>query len=209
MKEVKAKNIVITFQIISFIFLLFFIVSTLFTKNGYEVLIFGNICLYIVEATGLFLFLLTEFIMFIVIAIKKKKPLFIIVNILLLPLLIFGLIAADFALTCKPDAQVYSYNEFNKDIAIVNRSFLLSGESYIFEKNGVLLELIASVSGDDGYCPLRDKNDFQVEIDGNTITYTYHFDGYSQNEDNKRKVVLEYKNEHFECIKEEHDYYYD
>lgn len=154
MKNIKTKSIVIIFQIVSLVFLLFSVISALLIKNGYEIFIFGNICLYIVKDIGLLLFLLSEFIMFIVIAIKNKKPLFIIANVILLPLLLLQLAAIDFTLTCKPDAKLYSYEEFNKDIVIVNRSFLLSGDSYILEKDGVLVKLLASASGDDGYCPL-------------------------------------------------------
>ncbi len=206
MKNIKTKSYVIIFQIVSLVFLLFSVISALLIKNGYEIFIFGNICLYIVKHIGLLLFLLSEFIMFIVIAIKNKKPLFIIANVILLPLLLLQLAAIDFTLTCKPDVKLYSYEEFNKDIVIVNRSFLLSGDSYILEKDGVLVKLLASASGDDGYCPLRGEDDFQVKIDGNTITYTYHFDGYSPNDENKREIIIEYKNGHFECIKEEYDY---
>lgn len=201
MKKMKTKNLVIIFQAFSVLFLAFGVLGRVLFCSGYEFYVFETTCLYFLYQIALSLFLLTEFIFFIVVAIKCKKPLFLIVNFLLLPLLLIQLFATDFAITAKATVQHYTYENFDKDIVISNRSLLLSGSSAIYEQiNEFCLKEIAEASGDDGYAPLSDEDKYKIEVKDNTITYTYYVDGYSLEEKYKHSIIVEYNNGHYECV---------
>ena len=198
----KQKNIYVwVFQIFAVIFLLMGISSKLLLNNGYELYLFENICLYFVYQIGYLLFLLTEFLLFIVLAIKKKRLLFLIGNIALLPLLLIQGFAADFAVYAEATTKSYSYENFDTEIVISSRSFLLSGTSTIYEKtNPFFLHKVAYADGDDGYAPLKDESKFKVTVDEEKITYIYYFDGYSLSDESMEIIVLKYDNGHFKQI---------
>ena len=198
----KTKSLYIwIFQIFAVIFLLIGISSELLLNNEYELFLFENTCLYFVYQIGYLLFLITEFVMFIVLTIKKKKLLFLIGNIILLPLLLIQGFAADFAVYAEATTKLYSYENFDADIVISSRSLLLSGNSTIYEKNdSILIHKIARADGDDGYAPLKDESKFKVTVDDKKITYIYYFDGYSLSDESMEVIVLKYDDGHFKQI---------
>lgn len=198
----KSKNLYIwIFQIFAVIFLLIGISSKLLLNNGYELYIFENTCLYFVYQIGYLLFLMTEFVMLIVLAIKKKKFLFLIGNVVLIPLLLIQGSATNSATDAEPTTKLYSYENFDTDIVISSKSFLFSGSSVIYERsNSILLHKIATVHGDDGYAPLKEESKFKVAIDDEKITYIYYFDGYSLSDELLKEIVLKYDNGHFKQI---------
>ncbi len=207
MKKAKTKTLVIIFQIFSILFFAFGFLGRLLFNNGYELYFFETTCLYFLYQIALSLFLLTEFIFFIVISIKCKKPLFLIVNGFLLPILLIQFFATAFAITAKATVQQYSYEDFDRDIVISSRSLLLGGCSTIYEQiNEFCLKEVAEASGDDGYAPLLEEDKYKIEVEDNTITYTYYVDGYSLEEKYKHTIIVEYKNGNYECVC---DTYYD
>lgn len=193
------KKIIICFQVFAVIFLILGILGKHLLENGFEILFFENTCLYFLYQVCFSVFLTTEFIMLIVLAVKSKKPLLFIANVVLLPLLLLQLFATEFAIfDSEATTKSYTYEQFEKDIVIENRSFLLSGVSVIYENtNGYILRKIASVGGDDGYCPLKDESLFSVKVDDKSITYFYYFDDYTENEDSIEVLTIEHENGHF------------
>ena len=106
-------------------------------------------------------------------------------------------IATDFKIDTVRSIKEYSFDGFDKNIVIENRSYLLSGNSIIHEKlNSFLIRKVSSIGGDDGRCPLADESEFTVEVTDNQICFNYFCD-YDRSEDAIQKHIIKYDNGHF------------
>lgn len=196
--KTKAKRILLLSQIPAILFLVLYFVCKILLKSGYELYLFGGTWLKITHDISFTIFLVIEFIAVIVLIAKTKKLLLIILNIILLPILIVQIWATDFKLNTIRSIKEYSFEEFDKNIVIENRSFLLSGDSIIHEKiNNFLIRKVTSVDGDDGRCPLEDDSEFSIEVSDNQICFYYFYD-YDRSEDAIKKHIIKYENGHFE-----------
>ena len=196
--KAKVKRILLLSQIPAILFLLIYFVCKILLKNGYELYLFGNTWLKITHDISLTIFLIVEFITIIALIVKTKKLLLIILNIILLPILLLQIFATDFKIDTVRSIKEYSFEEFDKNIVIENRSYLLSGNSIIHEKiNNLLIRKVTSVGGDDGRCPLEDESEFTIEVTDNQICFYYFFD-YDRSEDAIKKHIIKYENGHFE-----------
>ena len=203
----NVKRILLLSQIPAILFLLIYFVCKILLKNDYELYLFGNTWLKIIHDISFSIFLIIEFISVIILIVKTKKLLLIVLDVILLPILFLQIFATDFKIDTVNSIKEYSFEEFEKDIVIENRSFLLSGDSIIHEKhNSFLLRKVTRISGDDGYCPLEDENEFTIEVINNQICFYYFFD-YDRSEDAIQKHVIKYENGHFiEGDNDEKDY---
>lgn len=193
----KVKRVIVISQIPTIIFLLIYFVCKILLKNDYELYLFGSTWLKIIHDISFTIFLIIEFIAVIVLTVKTKKLLLIILNIILLPILLLQIFATDFKIDTVRSIKEYSFKEFERDIVIENRSFLLSGDSIIHEKiNSFLIRKVTSVGGDDGRCPLEDESEFSIEVIDNQI-YLYYFFDYDRSEDAIQKHIIKYENGHF------------
>ena len=132
--KTKAKQILLLSQTPAILFLLIYFVCKILLKNDYELYLFGSTWLKIIHDISFTIFLIIEFIAVIVLIVKSKKLLLIILNIILLPILLLQIFATDFKIDTVRSIKEYSFEEFEKDIVIENRSYLLSGNSIIHEK---------------------------------------------------------------------------
>ena len=193
----STKRIILLSQIPSTIFLLIYFVCKILLKNDYELYLFGSTWLKIIHDISFTIFLIIEFIAVIVLIVKSKKLLLIILNIILLPILLLQIFATDFKIDTVRSIKEYSFEEFEKDIVIENRSYLLSGNSIIHEKvNGFFIRKVTSIDGDDGRCPLHNESEFSIEVIDNQICFYYFFD-YDRSEDAIQKHIIKYENGHF------------
>ena len=159
------------------LFLLIYFVCKTLLKNDYELYLFGSTWLKIIHDISFTIFLIIEFIAVIVLIVKSKKLLLIILNIILLPILLLQIFATDFKIDTVRSIKEYSFEEFEKDIVIENRSYLLSGNSIIHEKvNGFFIRKVTSIDGDDGRCPLHNESEFSIEVIDKQICFYYFFD---------------------------------
>ena len=167
-------------------------------KNDYELYLFGSTWLKIIHDISFTIFLIIEFISVIILIVKTKKLLLIVLDVILLPILLLQIFATDFKIDTVRSIKEYSFEEFEKDIVIENRSYLLSGNSIIHEKvNGFFIRKVTSIDGDDGRCPLHNESEFSIEVIDNHICFYYFFD-YNRSEDATQKHIIKYKNGHFE-----------
>lgn len=195
--KTKVKQILLLSQTPAILFLLIYFVCKILLKNDYELYLFGSTWLKIIHDISFTIFLIIEFIAVIVLIVKSKKLLLIILNIILLPILLLQIFATDFKIDTVRSIKEYSFEEFDKNIVIENRSFLLGGDSIIHEKaNKLLIRKVTSVGGDDGRCPLADESEFTVEVTDNQICFYYFFD-YDRSEDAIQKHIIKYDNGHF------------
>ncbi len=195
--KTDTKKIIFISQIPAIIFLLIYLVCKILLKNDYELFLFESTCLKPLHDISFSIFLILEFIAVIVLIVKTKKLLLIIINIILLPVLLLQLFAADFHLYALGSVKEYSFEQFEKDIVIENRSYLLSGNSIIYEKlNSFLLRKVTNISGDDGRCPLNDESEFTIEVNNAEICFYYFYD-YDRSEDAIEKHIIKYENGHF------------
>lgn len=195
--KTDTKRIIFVSQIPSIIFLLIYLVCKILLKNDFELFLFGVTWLKIIHDISFSIFLILEFIAIIVLIVKTKKLLLIILNIILLPILLLQIFATDFKTDNIISIKEYTFEQFEKDIVIENRSFLLSGESIIHEKiNSFLIRKITSVDGDDGRCPLEDESEFEIKVNNNEITFYYFFD-YDRSPEAIKEHTVIYENGHF------------
>lgn len=195
--KTKVKRILLLSQIPAILFLLIYFICKILIKNDYELYLFGNTWLKIAHDISFTIFLIVEFIAVIVLIVKTKRLLLIFLNIILLPILLLQIFATDFKLDTVRSIKEYSSKEFNKDIIIENRSYLLDGNSIIYEKiNNFLIQKVTSVGGDDGRCPLDDESEFTIEVNDNQICFYYFFD-YDRSEDALKKHIIKYENGRF------------
>ena len=196
--KIKVKQILLLSQIPAILFLLIYFLCKILLKNGYEIYLFGSTWLKIIHDISFTVFLIIEFVAVIVLTVKTKKRLLIILNIILLPILLLQIFATDFKIDTVRSIKEYSFEEFDKNIVIENRSYLLSGNSIIHEKvNGFFIRKVTSIDGDDGRCPLENESEFSIEIIDNQICFYYFFD-YDRSEDAIKKHIIKYENGHFE-----------
>lgn len=205
--KTKAKRILPLSQIPAILFLLIYFICKILLKNDYELYLFGSTWLKIVHDISFTIFLTIEFIAIIALTVKTKKLLLIIPNIILLPILLAQILATDFKIDTVRSIKEYSFEEFNENIVIENRSFLLAGDSIIHEKvNSFLIRKVTSIGGDDGRCPLENESEFSVEVIDNQIIFYYYFD-YDRSGDAIEKCSIKYENGHFlEGVDNEKDY---
>ncbi len=195
--KTDTKRIFILSQIPAIILLLMYLICKILLKNDYELFLFGVTWLKIIHDICFSIFLILEFIAVIVLIVKTKKLLLIILNIILLPILLLQIFATDFKIDNIISIKEYTFEQFEKDIVIENRSFLLSGDSIIHEKiNSFLIRKITSVDGDDGRCPLEDESEFTIEVENNEICFYYFYD-YDRSEDAIKEHTVIYENGHF------------
>ena len=195
--KTKVKQILLLSQTPAILFLLIYFVCKILLKNDYELYLFGSTWLKIIHDISFTIFLIIEFIAVIVLIAKTKKLLLIILNIILLPILLLQIFATDFKIDTVRSIKEYSFEEFEKDIVIENRSYLLSGNSIIHEKvNGFFIRKVTSIDGDDGRCPLHNESEFSIEVIDNQICFYYFFD-YDRSEDAIQKHIIKYENGHF------------
>lgn len=195
--KTKVKQTLLLSQTPAILFLLIYFVCKILLKNGYELYLFGSTWLKITHDISFTIFLVIEFIAVIALTVKTKKRLLIILNIILLPILLLQIFATDFKSDTVRSIKEYFFEEFDKNIVIENRSYLLSGNSIIHEKvNNLLIRKVASVGGDDGRCPLEDETEFSIEVSDNQIYFYYFFD-YNRSEDAIKKHIIKYENGHF------------
>ena len=193
----KIKRILLLSQIPSILLLLIYFLCKISLKNDYELYLFGGTWLKIVHDISFTIFLIIEFIAVIVLTVKTKKLLLIILNIILLPILLVQTWATDFKINTVRSIKEYSFEKFDENIVIENRSFLLGGDSIIHEKvNSFLIRKVTSVGGDDGRCPLEDESEFTIEVTDNQIVFYYFFD-YDRSEDAIKECSIKYVNGHF------------
>lgn len=193
----KIKRILLLSQIPSILLLLIYFLSKILLKNDYELYLFGGTWLKIVHDISFTIFLIIEFIAVIVLTVKTKKFLLIILNIILLPILLVQTWATDFKINTVRSIKEYSFEKFDENIVIENRSFLLSGDSIIHEKaNSFLIRKVTSIGGDDGRCPLENEDEFEMKVNDNGITFYYFFD-YDRSEDAIEECSIKYVNGHF------------
>ena len=196
--KTKVIQILLLSQTPAILFLLIYFVCKILLKNDYELYLFGSTWLKIIHDISFTIFLTVEFIAVIVLTVKTKKLLLIILNIILLPILLLQIFATDFKIDTVRSIKEYSFEGFDKNIVIENRSFLLGGDSIIHEKiNSFLIRKVTSVGGDDGRCPLENESEFSIEIIDNQICFYYFFD-YDRSEDAIQKHIIKYENGHFE-----------
>ena len=192
------KRIILFSQIPSTIFLLIYFVCKILLKNDYELYLFGSTWLKIIHDVSFTIFLIIEFISVIILIVKTKKLLLIVLDVILLPILLLQIFVTDFKIDTINSIKEYFFEEFDKNIVIENRSFLLSGDSIIHEKiNSFLIRKVTSIGGDDGRCPLEDESEFTIEVIDNQICFFYFFD-YDRSEDAIQKHIIKYENGHFE-----------
>ena len=203
----KIKRILLLSQIPSILLLLIYFLCKILLKNDYELYLFGGTWLKIVHDISFTIFLIIEFIAVIVLTVKTKKFLLIILNIILLPILLVQTWATDFKINTVRSIKEYSFEKFDENIVIENRSFLLGGDSIIHEKvNRFLIRKVTSVGGDDGRCPLEKESEFSIEVSDNTIIFYYFFD-YDRSEDAIKECSIKYEDGHFvEDEDDEKDY---
>lgn len=193
----KITRILLLSQIPSILLLLIYFLCKILLKNDYELYLFGGTWLKIVHDISFTIFLIIEFIAVIVLTVKTKKFLLIILNIILLPILLVQTWATDFKINTVRSIKEYSFEKFDKNIVIENRSFLLGGDSIIHEKvNRFLIRKVTSVGGDDGRCPLEKESEFSIEVSDNTITFYYFFD-YDRSEDAIEECSIKYEDGRF------------
>lgn len=195
--KTKVKQILLLSQTPAILFLLIYFVCKILLKNDYELYLFGSTWLKIIHDISFTIFLIIEFISVIILIVKTKKLLLIVLDVILLPILLLQIFATDFKIDTVRSIKEYSFEEFEKDIVIENRSYLLSGNSIIHEKiNSFLIRKVSSIGGDDGRCPLADESEFTVEVTDNQICFYYFFD-YDRSEDAIQKHIIKYDNGHF------------
>ena len=164
-------------------------------SKGYEVLLFDKLVL---ESVSYLLFTasIAVFIVLVFYLIFKKGK-FLLLLFVIPILLEFLVLAVAFFLISLPtetETQRYTFEEFDHDIVIENRSFLLIGRSTVYEARGIIVKRVANVTGDDGWCPLEKDEYFSITIRGDQLVFDYFFVGPEIGE---RQLVLEYVNRHF------------
>lgn len=195
--KTDTKRIFILSQIPAIILLLMYLICKILLNNDYELYLFENTWLKIIHDISFSIFLIIEFVYVIILIVKTKKLLLIVLDVILLPILFLQIFATDFKIDTVNSIKEYSFEEFEKDIVIENRSYLLSGYSTIYEKrNNYLLKEISSVDGDDGRCPLNDESEFTIEVNNNEICFYYFYD-YDRSEDAIEKHIIKYENGHY------------
>ena len=192
MKSVKSKNIVIIFQIIAIIFLLFGIAGRILQNQDYDLLLFGRPLIIPIYMTGFLLFYLTEILVILLLFVKTNKKLFFLAYIVLIPLVLIHMFFMLITLSSDVSVKKNTYPEFDTTIIIESGDDLLGGYSRIYEtKNNILIKRITDVYD----APYLLGND--VKIENNRIIYTYE-DIFS--ETNKRQLILQYENGHFKEV---------
>lgn len=193
----NVKRILLLSQTPAILFLLIYFICKILLNNDYELYLFENTWLKIIHDISYSIFLIIEFVSVIILIVKTKKLLLIVLDVILLPILFLQIFATDFKIDTVNSIKEYSFKEFEKDIVIENRSYLLSGNSIIHEKvNGFFIRKVTSIDGDDGRCPLHNESEFSIEVIDNQICFYYFFD-YDRSEDAIEKHIIKYENGHF------------
>lgn len=193
----NVKRILLLSQIPAILFLSIYFICKILLKNDYELYLFGNTWLKIIHDISFSIFLIIDFVSVIILIVQTKKLLLIGLDVILLLILFLQIFATDFKFDTVRSIKEYSFGEFDKKIVIENRSFLLDGNSIIYEKiNNFLIRKVTSVGGDDGRCPLEDESEFTIEVIDNQICFYYFFD-YDRSEDAIKEHTIKYENGHF------------
>lgn len=165
------KKYITISQIICSMFLLLFIIG-LFLPTGYVLRVFGIIN----SSHIIMMFLVLEFIFIISYFILKKEYKNILWNLLFLPIFFI------FFIYSYLDTSNISYrvkiDNFDKEILIENKSILLNGSSKIYQiENIFVVKYVYDVGGDDGYCPLENRDWYDIINYENGVEIIYSFNG--------------------------------
>jgi len=191
----KARKIIFICQAIALVFLVLRFCCALLANNGYDIFLFGKASLDTIHTTMLFLAVMTEIVMFVILAVVRRKLLLSLPVLLALPVILLYLFSISFVMV-QSNPEVYSYDEFDQDILIIDYRFLLAGNTIVYEtENGILIKKVASFSGDDGIPPWREltvvENGILIEHDGfEDDIYLEYREGHFCNSDSSSTEII-------------------
>ncbi len=187
------KKTIIISQILACLFLVCGFLCMFYTKQGYELLVFGKTIILDLCFAFLLSFLLTEIIFVIILVKKGTKPLILLTYLVLIPLTLFNLYSWAALSSTTTAVKLYEYPEFDTSIVIENGDDLMGDYAHIYEtKSKILLKDVACIGNS---LALEDKTLFDIKVEGNEIIYTYN--EYDSDEDPKQQLVLVYSDGHF------------
>lgn len=159
------KTIIITQSFAVFLFLSS--LTNFFLPDGYYLKMFNCITpIYI-----FLFFLLYESILLLIFIIRKRKYILFISYSVIIPIIIY---VAFLTLFSSFPSYKLKLENYDKEILIENRSFLLGGSSCIFEvENAFVVRFVDDVGGDDGYSPLWDNNSYKIIYNDNGFEVMY------------------------------------
>jgi len=163
------KKYIVISQIVCLLFLLLFIIGLLL-PSGYVLRIFGIINTLHIFITFVFLEFLSFFLYFFVKRSCKK----LLWNTLFLPIL---LVLFLFIVIDSPDNNYkLTLENFDRELLIENKSILLSGSSKIYQvENCFIAKYVYDVGGDDGHCPLENRENYEIVYYENGFEIIYDF----------------------------------
>jgi len=189
------KRTIFLIQIVPILLFVLFITQIILQVNNYSLILFkqiGEPISYLL----LSLIFIYEVIFIIISSIVNKKYLRLLYMLLLIPLLLFtGLL---YGLSKVHNYHEIEIKEHNEKLSIVSHSFMLSGTSYIYQKNNFFVcKEIGYIAGDNGYRPLSNPDSYTYIVDEYMITFTYYFN----NNNPEAKLYLQYNNDSYIVIK--------
>lgn len=163
------KKYIVISQMICLLFLLLFIIGLLL-PSGYVLRIFGIINTLHIFIIFIFLEFLSLFLYFII----KRRYKKLLWNTLFLPVLfvLFIFIGLD----SPNNTYKLTLENFDRELLIENKSVLLSGSSKIYQvENCLIAKFVYDAGGDDGHCPLEDRDNYEIIYYENGIEIIYDF----------------------------------
>ena len=149
-KKGNTKKIMVICQVVAILFLALGFCCDVLSNNGYDIFLFGKARLHTIHNTMFFLALITEIVMCVILAIVNRRIILGLPVVLVVPIILFYLFSISFVMG-QSNPEVYSYDEFDKEILIIDYRFLLAGHSSVYEtENGIFIKEVARFSGDDG-----------------------------------------------------------
>ena len=163
-----------------------------FLPDGYYLKLFNCI-----TPIRIFLFLLFyESILLVIFIIKKRKYILFISYLAIIPIILYVTFLTIFSSFPSYKLKLENYD---KEILIENRSFLLKGSSCIFEiENAFVVRFVDNVIGDDGYSPLWDNSSYIIIYNDNGFEVMYWFGG---GEKEMLHRYYEYKDDNIMLVK--------
>lgn len=190
MKNVN-KRIAIGFQIAAAPFVFTALFEGILSRFGYHLYLFGQVGRPVLLFSEV-IFIAIEAIMLLVLSCTTRKLRFFLFDLLLAPFFLLTLLSG--LLNLQQSSHVDTIAPFDEELVITNRAVLFLGDSRVYQKAiPFVVEEVAEVGGDDGWCPLSDKNMYRWEVSGNELILTYDFYGYGENEE----MRFRYENGHF------------